>query len=46
MWTLEVASVLGRNWDTRSAVKTGHDVKSLRLMDRMKVLLDGPKQEA
>ena len=44
MWPLAVASVLGRYLATISAVKPGHDVKALRFMARMKVLLDGPKQ--
>ena len=36
-----VASVFGRYLATSSAVNPCHDVKSLRLMAWMKVLLDG-----
>ena len=44
VWPLKVASVLGRYLDTSSAVMPGHDVKPLRLMAWMKVLLDELKQ--
>ena len=46
MWYLEVASFLGRYLATSFAVKIGRDVKAFRLMDWMKVLLDGLKQAA
>ena len=44
VWPLTVASVLGRYLATSSAVNPGHDVKALRLMAWMKVLLDELKQ--
>ena len=46
MWSLEVASFLGRYLATSFAVKIGRDVKAFCLMDWMKVLLDGLKQAA
>ena len=46
MWTLTVASVLGRYLATSSAVKPCHDVKALHFMYWTKVLLDGLKQAA
>ena len=44
MWPLVVAFVLGRYVSTGSAVKPGHDVKALRLLAWMKVILGGLKQ--
>ena len=44
MWPLTVASVLGGYLANSSDVSPGYDVKSLRLMAWMKVILYGLKQ--